>query len=83
MSTQANVSAAKPPVGGAIYTAPTTATLPTAASGTLAADFKSLGYISADGLSNANSPSVDWIKAWGGDNVLPVYQSKDDTFSSV
>jgi len=79
--TATNVSAAKPPVGGALYVAPAGTNLPTDATTALANTYISLGYISEDGLTNSNSPSVEWIKAWGGDNVLPVYGSREDTYA--
>lgn len=78
--TATNVSAAKPKIGGAIYVADTTATMPTTADSTLGAGWTALGYISEDGLTNANTPNTDTIKAWGGDPVLTVYNAKDDTF---
>lgn len=81
MSNVENVSTAKPKVGGAVYTAPLGTTLPVDAAPELDPAFKSLGYISEDGLTNANSPESDTIKAWGGDTVASVQTGKDDTFS--
>lgn len=75
-----NVSAGKPKATGAIYVAAAGSTLPTDATTALDAAFKSLGYISEDGLVNSNSMESTDIKAWGGDTVLTVQESKDDTF---
>lgn len=80
MATSTNVSASKPKVGGAIYTAPVGSTLPTDASSALDAAFKDLGYISDAGLANSNSRSSDDIKAFGGDIVLSTVTETKDTF---
>jgi len=80
MNTVENVSAAAPAVGGAISVAPTGTALPTSATAELAAAFKSLGYVSEDGVKNNNTPSSDVVKAWGGDEVLRQTANKEDTF---
>ncbi|WP_461223842.1 phage tail tube protein [Lacticaseibacillus suihuaensis] len=76
-----NVSTAKPKVGGAIYSAPAGTTLPTDAIAALSSEFKSLGYVSDDGLTNKNTPSSDKIAAWGGDTVAVVQKEKTDEFT--
>lgn len=81
MGATANVTAAAAAVGGALSVADVTATLPTTADGTLDTKFKSLGYISDDGMTNNNSPEADDIKAWGGQTVLTLQTAKEDTFS--
>lgn len=80
-NTATNVSAGKPAVGGAIYTAALGTTLPTDATTSLGAGFTSLGYVSDDGLKNTTTPSTEEIKAWGGDTVLVTQTDKTDTFS--
>ena len=83
MTTASNVSAGKPKVGGAIYTAPVGTPLPTSASEALNSAFKGLGYVNEDGLTNSTNLEVEKIKAWGGDTVLVIQKSKEDTFKYV
>ena len=79
-NTVSNVTAGKPKISGAIYRAGLPATQPTDATTALDAGFKLMGYISEDGVVNSNSPETTDIKAWGGDTVLNIQESKDDTF---
>lgn len=80
MATTNYVSAGKPKVGGAIYVAPTGTDLPEDTTATLGTSFKCLGYCSEDGVTNSNTPESEDIKAWGGDTVLSIQTSKDDTY---
>lgn len=75
-----NVTAAKPSVAGAVFVAPLGTELPTDATTKLTDAYKSLGYVSKDGLSNANSPSSEAVSAWGGDTVLDGQTDKPDSF---
>ena len=81
MPNATNVTAGKPNVGGAIYRAPLGTALPTSTTETLNAAFKELGYASADGVVNTNTPETENIRAWGGQTVLTVQNSKDDKFT--
>ena len=80
MNNATNVSAGKPKVGGAIFAAPVGTPLPTTTAEALDAAFKNLGYCSDDGLTNSTSLDVQKIKAWGGDTVLVIQSSREDTF---
>lgn len=79
-NTAANVTAGKPNPAGAISIAPVGTPLPTSTEAELDAAFKSLGYVSEDGLVNTTNLEVEKIKAWGGDTVLVIQSSKEDTF---
>lgn len=80
-NTATNVSTGKPNVAGSVYVAPLTATLPTDATTALGADYKCLGYVSEDGLENANEMDVSDIKAWGGNIVYRSLTELTDNFS--
>lgn len=80
MSDANNVTASKPKTGGAVYRAPLGTSLPESVDAQLDPAFKALGYIGEDGLTNANSPESDTVKAWGGDTVLSTQTEKPDTF---
>lgn len=78
--TVTNVTTGKPKTGGAAFFAPVGSTLPTDTAAALDKAFNGLGYISDDGLTNANSPDTDTVSAWGGDTVLNLTKTKKDTF---
>lgn len=83
-NTTANVMTGKPNnVSGAIFRAPLSGspTIPTDCTTALGNDFKCLGYISEDGLRNSMSNEKDEVKAWGGDVVLNLNNSRTDTFT--
>lgn len=79
-NTASNVSAGKPKPTGAIHVAPKGTTLPTSTADVLTG-FSDLGYCSDDGLTNGTNLEVQKIKAWGGDTVLVIQSSKEDTFT--
>lgn len=80
MSNVNNVTVGKPKIGGAAFCAPVGTPLPSDPFTPLDKAFKSLGYISEDGVVNANSPEHEDIKAWGGDIVLTPQTGKPDTW---
>lgn len=83
MATSANVTAGKPKTTGAIFVGATNLTMPTNATTALPTGFTEVGYASEDGLTNANSRTVEKIKAWGGDTVLTTQTEKTDSFTFI
>ena len=73
-------SAAKPGVGGGVWSAAQGSTLPTDASTALDAAFTSLGYVSDTGVKRNISRDNTVIYAWGGDPVLSLSNKKKETF---
>ena len=80
MSNASNVSAAKPKVEGGIWIAPLGTTLPKNATEALNESFKTLGYVSEDGMTNENNSDSEDIKEWGGTTVLKISTEKTDNF---
>ena len=80
LNTVTNVSAGKPKIGGAIFRAPLGTTLPTTADASLDAAFSCMGFVSEDGVTNSNGVNTSAVKSWGGDTVLTLQESRDDTF---
>lgn len=83
MNDAKNVSAGKPKITGAIHVAPVGAPLPVDPIEELDPSFRGLGYCSDQGLTNGTNLEVTKIKAWGGDTVLIIQTSKEDTFQFV
>ena len=81
MATATNVSVGKPAVAGAVFAAPKGTTLPTTADGALDGAFNELGFVSEDGVTNSNSADSESVKDWGGQTVLVINTSKEDTFT--
>lgn len=80
-NTASNVSTGKPAVAGAIYVeSASTSQLPTSATATLTG-FTSLGFVSEDGLTNANTFDSTDVKEWGGATVLAIANNFADTFT--
>ena len=77
----ANVSVGKPRAGGAVFVAPSSATVPQNAVAPLATEFVNVGYCSEDGLTNSVTTESSSIKAWGGDEVLNIQTSRSETFA--
>lgn len=75
------VTTGKPRVGGGIYWAPIGTQLPSDATTDLGDAFESVGFISAEGYTNNNSPSTEQIREWGGSVVLTAQTEKNDTFT--
>lgn len=76
-----NVSVGKPTAAGGIFAGPTSLTPPTDARATLPTGLNGLGYVSDEGLVNAIEVDTESIVAWGGDTVLTVRTSRQETFA--
>lgn len=80
MPNATQVTAGKPAVGGHVWRAPIGTEMPATAVATLNSSFVDMGYISEDGVTNANSPETAVVNAWGGTPVLVTQTSKNDTY---
>lgn len=81
MANATNVSTGKPKPNGAVYRAPLPATLPTDAASALDNAFVELGFVSDDGVTNANSADSEDVYAWGGTPVLNLLTEKSDEWT--
>lgn len=75
-----NVSTGKPNISGGVWVAPLGTVIPESATSALPEACVCLGYVSEDGLTNANDMEVNEIKAWGGMIVYRSLTSLNDTF---
>lgn len=75
-----NVFVPSPPIGGAVWSAPAGTTVPTDASTPLPEAFRSLGYISEDGITNSEESDSSDIKAYGGAVVRTATSSYKETY---
>ena len=77
---KANVTVGKPKVSGYVYIAPADTAIPTDAKTALASAFKSLGYISKDGVTNALGRTTEDTEDWGGDIIMTAMTEKKETW---
>ena len=81
LNSAANVTAGKPKLTGAIFTAPIGTTLPTTATADLNSAFKCLGYISEDGMKHEITRETETVKDWGGNTVLTSQTEYEEKFT--
>lgn len=79
-NTATNVTTGKPKPAGGIWRAPIGTTLPTDATTALAEAFKSVGYVSEDGVKYKLDTKSENVKAWGGDVVMSYMTERTETF---
>lgn len=81
-NTAGYVSTGKPNIAGGVWVAPKGTTLPTDADTSLDTSlYTCLGYVSEDGVENANEIEMSDIKAWGGNIVYRSLTEMNDTFA--
>lgn len=76
-----SITTGKPQIGGGAWIAPTGTTLPTDATTTLATAFKSLGFLSEDGLTNDDNVTTDGIKDWSGETQETIVTEHNDEWN--
>lgn len=76
-----NVTPGKPRVNGAIFRAPLGTPVPVDATSILDEAFKELGYVSTEGVTNANTATKTKHYAWGGTPVGSSTTEKPDDFT--
>lgn len=81
----ANVSAAEPKVGGAIWWAPEGTEAPTNATTALSEAFNTVGYISKEGITEKETRNFEEHTDWGGETIASsqTEYSKSYTFKMV
>lgn len=81
MPNKTNITTGRAKVTGCVYRAALGTALPTNATTALASEYKELGYVSEDGLTNSNSPTVETVKDWSGSVVAVLQSDREDTFA--
>jgi hypothetical protein len=76
-----NVLVPGPLVTGGVLVAPTGTALPVDESTALNAAFNGLGFITDDGVENADSIDTDVVRAWGGIIIATTQSSRTATFA--
>lgn len=75
-----NVSVAKPKAGGAVFLAPKGTKLPASALEELPEEYRCLGCISEDGVTNSQSTESEDITDWEGDVVESAGSTYTETY---
>lgn len=78
--TASNVSVGKPQAAGGIYAGEPGVSVPTDATSDLV-DLVGLGYASDSGVVNGVEIETEDVVAWGGDTVLTIRTSRQETFT--
>jgi hypothetical protein len=76
-----NVLVPGPLVTGGVLVAPTGTALPVDEAAALNAAFTALGFITDDGVENADSIDTDVVRAWGGVIIATTQSSRTATFA--